>query len=663
MRARPSVSAGQKNNKMSAVYNFKKIQVVPSSNDFIDIVLSKTQRKTPTVVHKHYQISRIRAFYLRKVKFTRDSFDEKLSHILTDFPMLDDIHPFYADLINVLYDRDHYKLALGQINTAKNLIDNVGRDYTRLLKYGDSLYRCKQLKKAALGRMATIMKRQKDTLAYLEQVRQHMARLPSIDPNTRTLLVCGYPNVGKSSFVNKLSRANVEVQPYAFTTKSLFVGHMDYKYLRWQVIDTPGILDHPLEERNTIEMLSITALAHLRACVLYFMDLTEQCGYSVVDQIKLFHNIKPLFSNKPLMLVVNKIDTRKLEDLSEEERSMIDELLQESNIELCEMSCHADLGVMEARNASCDKLLAQRVETKMKGAKVNNILHRIHVAQPMERDGKMRPPHIPEGILEKRSESAGDVVDTRKLEREIEAENGGAGVYNIDLKKKYMLLEDEWKHDIIPEIMDGHNVADFIDPEIEAKLEALEREEELLEQSGHYNDEMPELDENEVKTRELAKEIMKKKQLLRKASSEAKGKNRPTLIMKHRAKTRPMSDMSNSLGSLGIDTRMAEESIRSGRKRSRSDSVGAEDIIRETKRINTATVPGEFDSGVAVKTDRSVSGLKNMKQRTAVEQLKKLSQRQPNYHSKKGEADRVVLQSRPKHLYAGKRGMGSADHR
>ena len=33
-----------------------------------------------------------------------------------------------------------------------------------------------------------------------------------------------------------------------------YVGHMDYKYLRWQVIDTPGILDRPLEERNTIEM-------------------------------------------------------------------------------------------------------------------------------------------------------------------------------------------------------------------------------------------------------------------------------------------------------------------------------------------------------------------------------------------------------------------------
>lgn len=134
--------------------------------------------------------------------------------------------------------------------------------------------------------MATIMRRQKDPLAYLEQVRQHISRLPAIDPNTRTLLICGYPNVGKSSFINKVTRADVDVQPYAFTTKSLFVGHLDYKYLRWQVIDTPGILDHPLEEMNTIEMQSITALAHLKTCVLYFVDLSEQCGYTIEAQVR-----------------------------------------------------------------------------------------------------------------------------------------------------------------------------------------------------------------------------------------------------------------------------------------------------------------------------------------------------------------------------------------
>ena len=77
--------------------------------------------------------------------------------------------------------------------------------------------------------MAGIIKRQKDPLTYLEQVRQHLARLPAIEVNTRTLILAGYPNVGKSSFMNKVTRADVDVQPYAFTTKSLFVGHMDYK--------------------------------------------------------------------------------------------------------------------------------------------------------------------------------------------------------------------------------------------------------------------------------------------------------------------------------------------------------------------------------------------------------------------------------------------------
>jgi nucleolar GTP-binding protein len=54
--------------------------------------------------------------------------------------------------MNVLYDKDHYKIALGQINTARHLIEQVAKEYVRLLKFGDSLYRCKQLKKAALGR-------------------------------------------------------------------------------------------------------------------------------------------------------------------------------------------------------------------------------------------------------------------------------------------------------------------------------------------------------------------------------------------------------------------------------------------------------------------------------------------------------------------------------
>ena len=57
---------------MTSYYNFKRIQVVPPANHFLDIVLSKIQRKTPTVIHANYQISRIREFYMKKVKFAQD---------------------------------------------------------------------------------------------------------------------------------------------------------------------------------------------------------------------------------------------------------------------------------------------------------------------------------------------------------------------------------------------------------------------------------------------------------------------------------------------------------------------------------------------------------------------------------------------------------------
>ncbi|XP_028230582.1 nucleolar GTP-binding protein 1-like [Glycine soja] len=181
----------------------------------------------------------------------------------------------------------------------------VTKGYVKLLKYGDSLYRCKCVKVVALGHMCTVIKRVDPSLAYLEQVRQHMARLPSIDPNTRTVLICRYPNVGKSSFINKIMRVDVDVQPYAFTTKSLFVGHIDYKYMRYQVIDTPGILDRPFEDYNIIEMCSITALTHLRAAILFFLDVSGSC-------------------------VCNKTDLQPLEGISKENMKLVNEMKAEA---------------------------------------------------------------------------------------------------------------------------------------------------------------------------------------------------------------------------------------------------------------------------------------------------------------------------------------------
>lgn len=128
------------------------------------------------------------------------------------------------------------------------------------------------------------------------------------------------------------------------------MGHLDFDYLRFQVLDTPGVLDHPIEEMTTIEMQSVVALAHLRACILYFMDLSESCGYSVAAQVSLCKSLKPLFAGKPTFIVINKMDMMKPDDLDPESKAELDGLLKSGDYELLTVSCSTQEGVQQVKN-------------------------------------------------------------------------------------------------------------------------------------------------------------------------------------------------------------------------------------------------------------------------------------------------------------------------
>ena len=151
-------------------------------------------------------------------------------------------------------------------------------------------------------------------------------------------------------------------------------------------------------------------------------------------------------------------------------------------VELLEMSNVSEEGVATVKNQACDKLLQARVDAKLSGKKVDDILNRLTVAQPGTRDQKQRGVSIPESVLAMRSGER-MVTEPRKTERDLMWENGGPGVYSQDFRKLYLLKNEDWKFDAIPEVWEGKNVADFVDPDIEEKLRALEEEEEQLEVS------------------------------------------------------------------------------------------------------------------------------------------------------------------------------------
>jgi len=191
------------------------------------------------------------------------------------------------------------------------------------------------------------------------------------------------------------------VQPYPFTTQSLYAGHTYYKNIKWQVIDTPGILDRPLEERNTIEMQAITALAHLEACIVFFIDISEMCSYSIEEQIKLFSSIKPLFKNKPLILILNKTDIKPYKDLSDNDKNILETLAKELNTYMIQMSNITGDGVADVKSAACEILLdfRQAENTKLgknKATKDLTGMDKVYIAQPkMIRDNRKRLPNIP----------------------------------------------------------------------------------------------------------------------------------------------------------------------------------------------------------------------------------------------------------------------------
>lgn len=230
-------------------------------------------------------------------------------------------------------------------------------------------------------------------------------------------------------------------------------------------------------------MQAITALAHLKACVLYFIDPSTTCGYTIEEQINLFNSIKPLFKNKPLVVVFSKSDLKTFEQMEGEDRVGLENLLKQEDVSYVSLSNKSGEGIGEVKSKACDILLQYRLQQKSDQLAGGNsvikneeeFLRGPYVAQPkVRRDHKDRVAFIPDNYVEK--EKRQKIVTLK----EVQEQNGGAGVFSFPLQEHFRLEKDEWKYDFVPEIMDGKNIADFVDPDILKKLEELEKEEEMM---------------------------------------------------------------------------------------------------------------------------------------------------------------------------------------
>lgn len=88
--------------------------------------------------------------------------------------------------------------------------------------------------------------------------------------------------------------------------------------------------------------------------------------------MNLFESIKPLFTNKPLIVVANKVDVLRLDDLPPEKRTLLEPLEKDDNIPVLEMSTSNLEGVIEVKTQACERnILAYSTDEKQKKAIVD----------------------------------------------------------------------------------------------------------------------------------------------------------------------------------------------------------------------------------------------------------------------------------------------------
>ena len=134
----------------------------------------------------------------------------------------------------------------------------------------------------------------------------------------------GFPNAGKSTFLNKVSSAKPKIGSYPFTTLRPHLGTIEGADSSFVIADIPGLIEGASEGAG----LGIKFLQHISrtGLLLIFVDLYSSDDLDPIDQIRLLKNelsaYKEDLTQKVSWVVCNKIDLINKEDRAEHSKDI-----------------------------------------------------------------------------------------------------------------------------------------------------------------------------------------------------------------------------------------------------------------------------------------------------------------------------------------------------
>lgn len=231
---------------------------------------------------------------------------DRIKLVVDRTPEIESLPEFYQDYIDVAVGVDQMKQSLGALNWSYGIITQLEKDYAKKIRRSPP-ERASPLQKQAYGRVASVLKKIKKDLDFLDFAKAKLRNMPTVDFNATTIVIAGFPNVGKSTLLTKLTTADPKIADYPFTTQGIQIGHLERNWKTIQIIDTPGLLDRKVSEMNNIELRAMVALEHLADAILFIFDASETCGYTLDNQYNLYLEVTEVF-NTPTICLFNKMD-------------------------------------------------------------------------------------------------------------------------------------------------------------------------------------------------------------------------------------------------------------------------------------------------------------------------------------------------------------------
>ncbi len=287
--------------------NFKRLPTIPEPEELLERAFRRAREEGQRAkAEGGASYVRMRRGESKKVAVAAGTVRRELKRIINTIPTLESLPPFYFELIDVLVGTHRLKKALGALSFVASASARLEGEYRRRIRTARKSEEMQSLRREFYGRIASLVKQIKEPLEFLTEARARLKELPALE-NEFTVVIAGAPNVGKSTLLRALTGAKVRVESYPFTTKQILLGYFERDYERYQIVDTPGLLDRPLEKRNPIEKQAVLALKHLANVVLFVFDPSETCGYKAQEQASIYCEVKSNF-RAAIVPIVNKAD-------------------------------------------------------------------------------------------------------------------------------------------------------------------------------------------------------------------------------------------------------------------------------------------------------------------------------------------------------------------